>query len=453
MYSIGLDIGTTSVCGVLHSITDGTIIKTVTLANDTFIETENSWEKIQDTKKLIGILKGIADTLLAENLPVRSIGITGQMHGIVYLDKDGNPLSELKIWQDGRGNLTYKDGKTYSEYMSEKTGYSLATGYGAVTYFYDAKNGLLPENTAVFCTIHDLAAMMLCDKIAPLVHPSDAASFGLYNLKENCFDKNAIKSLDLDYSLFPKISKGIEKMGEYKGIPVSVAIGDNQASFLGSVSDMENSILVNVGTGSQISCLTRTLETDSDLDFRPLLDSSYIIAGSALAGGRAYAVLEKFLRDVAITVSGKEIDSAYGAMDKLMQNYTPKTSPLKVDTAFSGTRKNPEKKGSITGISTDNLTMGNLCDGVMCGMVNELYEMYREILKTTNKNHKTMVGSGGGIRQNNSLSVRFENIFELPLEIPKHTEEAAFGASLFGLCAAGVFENINEAQKLINYLK
>ena len=47
-------------------------------------------------------------------------------------------LSPLKIWQDGRGDLPYKDSLTYAEYMSKKTGYPLATGYGAVTYFYDA---------------------------------------------------------------------------------------------------------------------------------------------------------------------------------------------------------------------------------------------------------------------------------------------------------------------------
>lgn len=451
MYAIGLDIGTTSVCGILHSIENGEIVKSITLPNNTFISTANEWEKIQDTKKLLGILQNVADSLLAENLPVKSIGITGQMHGIVYLDKSGNILSELKIWQDGRGNLEYKDGKTYAEYITEKTGYPIATGFGAVTYFYDEVNSALPENTATFCTIHDLAAMTLCGNSAPLVHPSDAASFGLYDIKNNRFDKDAIETLGLDYSIFPKISKGIEKAGEYKGIPVSVAIGDNQASFIGSVNDMEHSILINVGTGSQISCLTHTVPDDKSLDCRPLLDGSYILAGSALAGGRAYAVLEKFFREIAETVTGEKVKSSYPAIDKLMENLESLNSPLNIDTAFSGTRANPEKRGSIANISTENFTMAHFCDGVMCGMANELYGMYENIKISSKTAHEFMIGSGNGIRFNQPLRQRFERIFSLPIKMPAHKEEAAFGASLYGLCAAGIFSDIKEAQKLIKY--
>ena len=45
MFSIGLDIGTTSVCGILHNTANGEIIKSITRENDSFIKTENSWGK------------------------------------------------------------------------------------------------------------------------------------------------------------------------------------------------------------------------------------------------------------------------------------------------------------------------------------------------------------------------------------------------------------------------
>ena len=452
MYSIGLDIGTTSVCGLLHNAADGEIIKSVTLDNDSFIETENKWEKIQDPKRLLCILKEATDMLLSENLPVASIGITGQMHGIVYLNKDGKPASELKIWQDERGNLPFRDGKTYAEYMTEKSGYPLASGYGAVTLFYDFQKGLIPEDAVTFCTIHDLAAMTLCGRTKPIVHPSDAASFGLYKIKDNAFDRSAVENLGLDYSLFPEISGNTEILGYYNGIPVALAIGDNQASFLGSVSDMDKSILVNVGTGSQISCLTDTPPDDKTIDCRPLIDGKYILAGSALAGGRAYAVLERFLRETACTVTGICVESAYAAMDKLMENYDDEIqNPLIVDTAFSGTRADPEKRGSITNISSENLTVRNLCDGVMCGIANELTEMYDKISGNTEKRHTCLIGSGNGLRFNPALRRRFEKIFQMPVKMSANNEEAAFGASLFALCASGVFDSIQSAQKLIKY--
>ena len=48
MYSIGIDIGTTSICAVLMNSQTGKIITTATHQNDSFIPTPNVWEKIQD---------------------------------------------------------------------------------------------------------------------------------------------------------------------------------------------------------------------------------------------------------------------------------------------------------------------------------------------------------------------------------------------------------------------
>ena len=452
MYSIGLDIGTTSVCGIVIDIENEKIVKSLNRKNDTFIKTENSFEKIQDPKKLIGILNGILSDLLAEFSEISAIGITGQMHGIVYLNAEGEPISPLKIWQDGRGNLEFKDSLTYAQYITKETGYPVATGYGAVTYFYDKINGLVPSDTVSFCTIHDLAAMVLANRKEPLLHPSDAASFGLFDLKSNSFDTLAIKKLGLDPNLFPKVSSGFALAGNYKGIPVSVAIGDNQASFLGSVSNPKESILVNVGTGSQISGYANILTKIDGLDCRPLLDDSYILAGSSLCGGRAYAILEKLFKEVAETVCQTEVKSAYPAMDRLMENYDNSLPPLNVSTLFSGTRANPNLKGGIENIGVDNFTMAGLCDGFMVGMASELFDMYQEILPHLSKKPTLMIGSGNGIRMSPFLQKRFENIFGLKMQVPVHTEEAAFGASLYALVAAKVFPDIITAAKLIKYM-
>ncbi len=451
MFSIGLDIGTTSVCGILHNAANGEIVKSITLKNDSFINSENTWEKIQSPERLIEILNSILTELLSEEKKVVSIGVTGQMHGIVYLDKDVNTVGPLKIWQDGRGNLEFKNGKTYAEYMTEKSGYSLATGYGAVTYFYDLQNGLIPEKAVTFCTIHDLAVARLTGNKSPLLHTSDAASLGLFDIENNCFDKNAIENLGLSFDMFPSVCNGYTVAGEYNGIPVSVAIGDNQASFLGSVDDMENALLVNVGTGSQISCLVNTPPKNSKLDCRPLACNNYILAGSSLCGGRAYAILEKLFREVAQAVSGDEIKSAYPAMDKIMEDCVKVENPLEIDTRFSGTRNDPTIKGSIKNIDINNLTIASLCDGFMRGMVNELYNFFYEIKPLLEKEKSIMIASGNGVRSNKPLCKRFEEIFGIPLKIPAHSEEAAFGASLYALVASGIFKDIKEAQGLIKY--
>ena len=72
--------------------------------------------------------------LQQEHPDIGGIGVTGQMHGILYLDELGRAVSPLYTWQDQRGaeRLTQQ---TYAERLSELTGYTLSTGYGVVTHF------------------------------------------------------------------------------------------------------------------------------------------------------------------------------------------------------------------------------------------------------------------------------------------------------------------------------
>lgn len=451
MKAIGLDIGTTSVCGILTDAKTGEILQVCTRPNDTFLPTEQPFQKQQDPIRLLAILEGILEELLATADRVVSIGITGQMHGIVYLNAKGDPVGPLTIWQDGRGDQPFCDGLTYAGYMQKKTGHPLATGYGAVTYFYDFKNGLVPETAVQFCTIHDLAAMKLGGRTTPLVHPSDAASLGLFDLKNNCYDTVAIATLGLDVSMFPAVADGFVSAGCYHDIPVSVAIGDNQASVIGSVADLEHSLLVNVGTGSQISATTDRPPNDSSLDCRPLTSGCFLLAGSSLCGGRAYAQLERLFREIAGTVTGTEVKSAYPAMDRLMADVMALPNPLSVQTTFSGTRNQPTLRGGITNIGTDNLTMAALCDGFMNGMVAELAECYTAMRPYLPTKKTILIGSGNGLRYNLPLRRRFEQAFGLPMMIPAGKEEAAFGAALFGMVAAGVYPDLAAAQKLIQY--
>ena len=62
-----------------------------------------------------------------------------------------------------------------------------------------------------------------------------------------------------------------------------------------------------------------------------------------------------------------------------------------------------------------------------------------------------LIGSGNGLRRNLALRRVFEKRFGLKMMIPAHTEEAAYGAALFGLAAGGIFSDLNAARALIRY--
>lgn len=451
MKAIGLDIGTTTVSAIAIDAKSGEVVKSITIDNDTFIESEKSFEKIQDAGKIIQKATNLVNSLLDEFDDVVSIGVTGQMHGLVYLDEAGNHVSPLYIWQDASANEIYKDGKTYAETLTEITGYKMASGFGGSTYFYHSCVGRVPKNAYTFSTIHDYVAMHLAGLNRPIMHTSDAASYGLFDIKKGCFDKEAILKAGLNYEMFPEVTAETAVLGKMRDIPVSVAIGDNQASFLGSVCDMENCLLVNVGTGSQISFPTKEYSAPTGLEVRPCVKDSLITVGSSLCGGRAFALLEKFFRETAEMVTGENVKSAYKGIDEFLAQNEGVKDEIQFSTLFCGTRENPKDRASITNLSLDNFTPGHFIFGVMNGMADELYSMYENGVSGSSTKPSQLIASGNGIRKNKTLQRIVSKKFGMEIKIPIHKEEASFGSAIFSLTSAGIYDTIQSALQLIQY--
>ena len=150
MQAIGIDIGTTSICGVVIDMESGELLSSVSRDSNAFIDNTEDWEKIQSVERIISVSNEILESLITDQTAV--IGVTGQMHGILYIDGCGKAVSPLYTWQDGRGNREYK-GTTYAEFLKS------CSGYGNVTDFYNRENGLVPKEAVGFCTIHDYFVM------------------------------------------------------------------------------------------------------------------------------------------------------------------------------------------------------------------------------------------------------------------------------------------------------
>lgn len=452
MKVIGLDIGTTTICTVVLNGKTGEIIEKLVADNNSFITTEHTFEKIQDASIILHKAREMVDRLLIKHEPVGCIGLTGQMHGILYIDKYGNAISPLYTWQDGRGDLAFNKHISYAEYISDRTGYKVATGYGIVTHFYNFYNKIIPEDACYFCTIHDYVAMKLTSGNVPMINNTNAASLGLFDLENNCFDNDAINKIGLNEDFFPKVVSGAKQIGKTVGnITVVVAIGDNQASFIGSARNMKDSVLINIGTGSQISLLSKNYMMCSETETRPCIENDFIMVGSSLCGGRAYALLEKFFNTIVSTATGGKCNDMYSIMGKMAKEAITLEDKLKITTTFSGTRQNPYKRGKVENLSVDNFTPEYFTLGILDGIVNELFEMYNEIEKVLKEKPTMLIGSGNGMRQNPILQKMFSEKFDMPVKIPLHKEEASYGAALFALIGIGYFKDLEEAQSLIRY--
>lgn len=427
MLTLGLDIGTTTISIVVMDKNNQKVIEAGNILNDSFIQTEHSWEKIQDPDRILEKSVELLNEYLLRYPRIDSIGLTGQMHGIVYLNQDGRAVSPLYTWQYGGGG----------ELVTEMQDESVHAGYGMATYYYHYRRGLVPGDAVTFCTIMDYLGMHLTGRKRPLMHISNAASLGMFDCKHHQFRMERIAKLGLDTAMIPDVSEEFEVIGTYRDIPVKIAIGDNQASFLGTVGRERGAVLVNMGTGGQISMLTERYLEIPGIETRPLSKDRYLLIGASLCGGRAYAVLEKFFRSYAAAIGAEGKSQyevmqalAYAGRENMKAGNVGEQDMLQICTTFSGTRQDPRKRGSIYGISESNFTPELLTYGVLRGMAEELYAMYEQMLAAGCERAKVFTASGNGLRKNQVLQDIFSELFEAELVLSRFEEEAACGAAL-----------------------
>ena len=435
MKAIGIDIGTTTICGTLVDLDNAQMLQSTTLPNSYAMN--HTFFRLQNPEEIVKKAMGIYNALRTDDSVC--VGITGQMHGVLYLDADGNAVSPLHTWQDESGNQPFQDAKTYAEYLSQITGYPCASGYGLTTHFYHMHQNSIPSRAVQICTIHDYLAMKLTNRTTPLMHVSDAASFGIFNIKQNNWDLNAIQNAKISCDILPEITKNSMILGTTpEGIPVSVPIGDNQASVIAGLDD-ENAVLINIGTGSQISCILQQYECTQKAEIRPYIDGKYLLVGCALCGGNSYSILKQFFTRFA-DYAGITLDDPYVLLNRMAEvayNDTQNQhAPLSVCTLFKGTRNNPALRGSILDINDQNFTPENVALGFLKGECDELYDLYNQVVSDKQKVTK-LIGTGNGIRKNPLLRTLIAQQFGQELWIPQTQEEAAYGCALFACHALG----------------
>ena len=450
MHFIGIDIGTSTICGVLYSLSANRQ-EVLTIENNANIVTGNSWEKIQDPEKIFNNVKKIVEEFLEKHHDIKGIGLTGQMHGIVYVDNRGKCLSDLINWQDGRGNQIYEDNISYAAWLTKKTGYKVSTGFGLVSHFYNLKNNLVPKSAWKICTIMDYVTMRLTGNKDPLTNVTNAASLGFFNLEKMQFDLRILEKISVHTNILPGITNSFDPCGSYRNIPVYIPIGDNQAGFLGSVNHPQKSILINIGTSGQISAYSNKYFESDYLDLRPFPGGGYISVGASLCGGSSFNILKSFFDRTFELFAKSPVEYDFFKMVNSLDTIEYNLDPLIIETLFEGKRTAPDIRGSIKNISALNLTPSNLIIGFYKGVCEELYEFYNRFPETLREKNLSIIGSGNALRKNKLLQKLLEERFQQQLIVPCHNEEAAFGACLCAIIGGKYADNVMEAGKYIKY--
>jgi sugar (pentulose or hexulose) kinase len=420
----------------------------------------------------VGLLSEIRVRLGDKASDVRGIGFSGQMHGALLVDGDLQPVTNLVTWQDQRGAEQFPGTKhsCLDECISrvgrqtfERAAISPATGYMGVTLFCLKESSGLPRSARYALMCHDWLAARLA-ACEPATDPTDAASSGLYDVRERRWAKPICEALSLDTRLLPPVREAGDALGRVHsdftkatGLPsettVHVPLGDNQASVLASMSDPMSEVLLNIGTGAQTSAVTDLFFTAPDIEPRPFPGRKVLACGAGLCGGAAFRYLAEHYAQAIRELTGADVPvpQVLTKLVELAAEVPAGSHGLRIDPFFQGKRSAPSVRGAMSGMGTDNNSPGAWARALTEGMARSLAGHYETMLKAGLEPRRRLVASGNALRLNPVLRQAASDAFGMPLAMPAWDEEAACGAALAAMVGSGALDSFEAAASLVRY--
>ncbi|XP_047462184.1 sedoheptulokinase [Mugil cephalus] len=432
-FILGLDVGTTSVKAVLLEKGSRNVAASHSLPTDSdVLDSSGIKAKEQDTGLIIDAVNRCIGLLPRDKLQrVCSIGLSGQMHGILFWRaQSGCDWSnrDFFIARDTSQLITWQDGRCSSDFLSSlpkpDSHLSVATGFGCATIFWYMKHR--PEFLEGFTaagTIQDYVVSMLCGLDRCVMTPQNAASWGFFNTSSSQWNENVLKGAGFPLHLLPQCvpSGGLagQTCSEWHGIPagtpVGAALGDFQCSVYSCMSTQTDAVL-NISTSAQ---LTFTMPADfkpphspqptSPISYFPYFESTYLAVAASLNGGNVLATFVEMLTSWMRELGAEPSES--NLYEKLIQSaLNQETSDLRVNPTILGERHNPLCLGQVTNISSSNVSLGHVIRALCHGVITNITSMMpAECLQQAGVSR--IVGSGSALARNEVLRQEVEKAY------------------------------------------
>jgi sugar (pentulose or hexulose) kinase len=484
---LGIDIGSTTVTAVAIDTASNQLLDVVASANRAEVTSTVDRAKGRSEWDFSRIAQTAFDAVrsLVERIGVTSvdgIGVTGQQQGCQLFDADTlDAVGSLVSWQDRR-TAESADGGTTIDRVAERgaahlvssgpkgfaaSGCPIVPGYTSAILFWLQQRGELRPGLKA-STVPEFFVSTVTGT-APVTDATDAAGWGVFDVVNGRWNADLVDDLGLNSEILPEVVSSCtlagkltpyaaSAMGLQPGIPVSVASGDHQCAFAGSVTEHERSIAINIGTGGQSTVFIpdqSVLRRKGDwpdygsLELRPYIQGGYLLAGVGVVGGRSFRTVRDFFARTGSEVFDHdgETDAIYSRLVELASQAEPGAGGIEFQPFFTGTRIEPGRRGSISGLTPGNFTPGNVAMALFEGISRQLHAAYEEAQELGGPTRDRLIGSGNGVRRNPVLQSALSSMFGLSLELTARTDEAATGAALCASVATGNYDSIAAASK------
>jgi len=410
-------------------------------------------------------IKEIASNYSSEVKKIAGIGVCGQMHGSVAIDKNGDLIDfPVPLWCDKRESKGLKNLKQDEiEFLYNHTGnLPLSAWVGFKIQWIKENMKDVYKNADKFITPKDYLNYMLTGEIA--TDPTEASGYYVYDANKEEWSRELTQVLKIDFEKLPQIVPSYEKIGVIKnelarslglpkGIPVAAGSGDFLCHHLASGTTLPGRAMDHIGTAAALSVVVKKpLFNKKLMNLRHVTDS-WISFGILDSGGGSL----RWLRDNTcidlMEVASKKKKDPYEIMIKMTMDVPPGSDGVFFLPYLQGERTTGTSysRGVFFGISSFHQRK-HLIHAVLEGVIFDMKQIM-DIIENAGVNIPEVRLTGGGARSDYWSQMRAD-IYDANILVMKSVEGGIMGASILAGCAAGIFKDpANAADKISAKIK
>ena len=452
MNFLGIDVGTGGSRAVLID-THGAVVASATVEHAPFASLEIGWAEQHPEDWRRASFAAIRQILKSENVraeDIKAVGLSGQMHGAVFLDEADEVLRPSIIWCDQR---TGKQCRELTETVGAERLIELVSN-PALTNFTLTKMLWLRENepeiwkrTRTVLLPKDYLRLCLSGDKATDV--SDASGTLLLDVKNRNWSAEMLAAVEMNESLLPKLHESIEitgviskecaaETGLLQGTPIVAGAGDNAAGAIGMGIARVGAVSATIGTSGVVFAVTDKPSIDLKgriHTFCHAIPNRWHVTGVTQAAGLSF----RWFRDSF--AAGESYDElvdeaskiAVGADGLLWTPYLMGERTPHID---------PHARASLIGLTASH-TKAHVVRAILEGVAFSLRDSI-EIFKELDIPIETIRLGGGGARSALWRQIQAD-VYGQSVEIVASDEGAAYGAALLAGVGAGAWQTVDEA--------